>query len=174
MTEATAAPAKATIRPNIANMVKTKGGSYHKDDFIGTTLAGLTVAQLVLIASNVGIDTAKYGHLNPGQIRMTLGNKLRALCAEANETGLEGAALDKAVAANVESEKIRDAVEDMANEMKADGAEAKAEAEKAKEEAKAQKAAAAAEAKAQKAAAKEAKAKAKIADDANGEGDTKD
>ena len=70
---------KAKIRPNIANMVKTPGGSFHKDDFIGNSLAGLSLAQVIHIAQECGISTVKYGHLNNGQIRMTLGGILRKL-----------------------------------------------------------------------------------------------
>ena len=40
---------KAKIRPNISDMVKTAGGSFHKDDFIGNALAGLTLAQVIHI-----------------------------------------------------------------------------------------------------------------------------
>ncbi len=163
MTEATATPTKATIRPNIANMVKSAGGSYHKDDFIGTTLAGLTVDQVKVIAVECGLDTDKYAHLNPGQIRMTLGNSLRKLCADTDETGLEGAALDKAIAANVDAEKARDQIDELATSMKESNADAAAEKAAAKEAAKAE-----------KAAAKPAKKprKAKVVDDSEGEGDT--
>lgn len=70
---------KAKIRPNIENMVKTAGGSFHKDDFIGNALAGLTLAQVIHIAQECGIVTVKYNHLNNGQIRMTLGGVLRKL-----------------------------------------------------------------------------------------------
>jgi uncharacterized protein YbaP (TraB family) len=163
MTEATATPTKATIRPNIANMVKSAGGSYHKDDFIGTALAGLTVDQVKVIAVECGLDTDKYAHLNPGQIRMTLGNSLRKMTNMTDENGLEGAALDKAIKANVEAEAARDQIEELANDMKETNAKAKADAVAAKEAAKAE-----------KAAAKPAKKprKAKVVDDSEGEGDT--
>lgn len=163
MTEATAAPAKTTIRPNIANMVKTKGGSYHKDDFIGTTLAGLTVLQVVHIARECGLDTSKYTHLNPGQQRMTLGNQLRKLTNMVDEAGLEGAALDKAIEANKSAEAARDQIDELATEMKEEAAEQKILADAAKEAAKAE-----------KAAAKASKKAAKVGDAANGEGDTQD
>ena len=58
---------KTTIRPNIANMVKTAGGSYHKDDFVGNALAGLTLDQVKNISSEIGLDPSKYEHLNNGQ-----------------------------------------------------------------------------------------------------------
>lgn len=163
MTEATATPTKTSIRPNIANMVKTKGGSYHKDDFIGSVLAGLTVDQVKAVATECGLDVAKYSHLNPGQQRMTLGNSLRKLTNMVDENGLEGAVLDKAVDANLAAEKARDQIEELAAEMK-----------EANEAAAAEKAAAKEQAKAEKAAAKPAKSKnkAKVADDGEGEGDT--
>jgi Ser-tRNA(Ala) deacylase AlaX len=146
-------------------MVKTAGGSYHKDDFIGTTLAGLTVDQVRVIAVECGLDTDKYAHLNPGQIRMTLGNSLRKMTNMTDENGLEGAALDKAIKANVEAEAARDQIEELANDMKEANAKAKADAVAAKEAEKAEKA--------EKAAAKPAKGKkAKVADDSEGEGDT--
>jgi uncharacterized membrane protein len=172
MTEATAVTSKTTIRPNIANMVKTKGGSYHKDDFIGTTLAGLTVAQVKVIATECGLDVSKYEHLNAGQQRMTLGNSLRKLTNMVDETPLTGPALDKAMAANKDAESCRDQIEELANSMKETAEEAAAAKEAAKAEAKAAKEAAAAAKKAEKAAAKAAKAK--VGDDANGEGDTQD
>jgi hypothetical protein len=73
---------KTTIRPNIANMVKTPGGSYHKDDFVGNALAGLTLDQVKNIASEIGLDPSKYEHLNNGQQRMTLGSQIRKAAAE--------------------------------------------------------------------------------------------
>lgn len=70
---------KAKIRPNIANMIKTPGGSFHKDDIIGNALAGLTPEQVKHIATEIGIDVGKYAHLNNGQQRMTIGGILRKL-----------------------------------------------------------------------------------------------
>lgn len=70
---------KAKIRPNIANMIKTPGGSFHKDDAIGNALAGLTLEQVKHIAAETGIDVGKYAHLNNGQQRMTIGGILRKL-----------------------------------------------------------------------------------------------
>ena len=70
---------KAKIRPNIANMIKTPGGSFHKDDAIGNALAGLTLEQVKHIAVETGIDVGKYAYLNNGQQRMTIGGILRKL-----------------------------------------------------------------------------------------------
>ena len=133
MTEATEVQsATATkIRPNIANMVKTKSGSYHKADFVGETLNGLTVDQVKEIGTELGLDVAKYSHLNPGQIRMTIGNKLRAMTKEVPETNedgtaLEAKALDKAVAANKAAEEVRDNISVMADKFKETNAEIEA------------------------------------------------
>jgi uncharacterized protein YbaP (TraB family) len=143
--EAPETAAKTTIRPNIANMVKTAGGSYHKDDFIGTTLNGLTVAQVNEAAMEAGIDPIKYAHLNPGQQRMAIGNRLRALTKMVDETGLEGAALDAAIASNKAAEDLRDTLEEFAGTCREENA---AKPAKSKNKGK------------------------KVADDANGEGDT--
>lgn len=156
------APTKTTIRPDVSKMVKTGSGSYHKDDFLGNTLAGLSVEQVKQIAEQVGVEVGKYAHLNPGQQRMNIGNTLRKLVADTDERGLEGASLDKAVAANLASEKVRDKIEELATGMKAANAEAEA-AEKAEK-------AAAAEA---KAAAKEAAKKTKPAETAPADGEQK-
>lgn len=140
---------KTVIRPDTSKMVKAKGGSFHKDDFIGNTLSGLSVDQVKVIATEMGLDVEKYAHLNPGQIRMTLGNALRKLANVTEEDGTD---------AN------RARIEDLADGMKRaneEAAEAKA-AEKAD--------AAAAKAEADAAKPKKAKKAAKVGDDANGEG----
>lgn len=91
--EAVAEVKKTTIRPNTAAMVRGAGGSFHKADFIGETLAGLTVEQVMTIADSLGIDTGKYGHLNKGQQRMTVGNALRKVANnEAAKESIEIAA----------------------------------------------------------------------------------
>ena len=76
---ATEVKAKVVIRPDTSKMVKTKGGSFHTDDFIGNALAGLTVDQVIVIGTEMGIDASKYTHLNRGQQRMTIGTALRKL-----------------------------------------------------------------------------------------------
>lgn len=142
---------KTAIRPNIANMVKTKGGSYHKDDFVGVTLAGLSVAQVLAIGSARGIDVTKYAHLNPGQQRMTVGNKLRAMTAIKEVPEIDGKPDQNICDANEKTAAVRDAIEDMAAEMKeANAAEAQAKAD-AKAKAAAEKAAAKAKVEAPKA-----------------------
>jgi hypothetical protein len=81
-----AAPAKTRITPNVANMVKTNG-SQHKDDVVGNALAGLKIDEVKEIAEEMGLDSAKYDHLNVGQQRMNLGNGLRRLAK--SEEGAE-------------------------------------------------------------------------------------
>ena len=142
MSEVQVAATKTTIRPNIANMVKTAGGSFHKADFVGETLNGLTVDQVKEIGAELGLDVGKYSHLNPGQIRMTIGNKLRKTTKdvpETNEDGspLEAKALDKAVAANKAAEEVRDTISTMADKFKETNAELAAEKLAAKAAAKA-------------------------------------
>lgn len=135
---------KTVIRPDISKMVKTASGSFHKDDLIGNSLAGLTLEQVKVVAVELGLDAGKYDHLNIGQQRMNLGNALRRIAAnpEAAEkiTALTGP-MQAANAEKAESEK--------ANKL------AVAEAKKA-----------------EKAAAEAAKAakKAKVADSTEGEG----
>jgi hypothetical protein len=136
MNAETTAVEKTRISPKIEDMVKTKSGSFHKDDFIGGTLDGLNIDQVKEIAKELGLDANKYDHLNVGQQRMNLGNRLRAMTAR-NEGHSEEAA------ATVD--KARDTVESMADGFRATNeAEAAAEAEtKAAAKAKAEKAAAA-------------------------------
>lgn len=135
---------KTTIRPNTANMVKS-GGSYHKPDFIGLALAGLTVAQVSLVAVAAGLDTAKYAHLNPGQQRMTLGNQMRKLTAIADVPEVDGKPDQKIVDKNEAAYAVQTKIEDLANQYRDENAAAK----KAKDD--------------EKAAVKEAKAAAKAA-----------
>lgn len=137
--------AKTTIRPDTSKMVKTANGSFHKDDFIGNKLAGLSVAQVLAIGTGLGVDTGKYAHLNPGQQRMNVGNALRRMSANPEA-----------------AEKIAT----IADPMHEANAAAKAEAEAAKAEEKAKKEAA----KAAKAAKPKKEKKAKAADSSEGEG----
>lgn len=157
MNDQVAVPEKTKIRPNVETMVKTKSGSFHRDDFIGNTLTGLTVEQVKEIAAECGIDANKYDHLNVGQQRMNLGNRLRALTSHK-----EGAKDEESAAVD----KMRDLVDSMATAF--------AEANEAKAAAVAAEKAAAKEAKAAEKAAKEAakpKAKPEVLE---GEGDTPD
>lgn len=132
--ENTQVVAKTTIRPNIANMVKTPGGSFHKDDFIGNALAGLSLSQVQQVAVAVGLDPSKYSHLNNGQQRMTLGNQLR------KKAGVPDANGDL----TTETSEARNIITNMAGEFREINLIAKQEEEAAKEAIKAEKAAAAA------------------------------
>ena len=157
MTEVIAHPEKTSIRPNVEGMVKTKSGSYHKDDFLGHALDGVTVEQVKQIAVEMGIDTGKYDRLNPGQQRMNIGNRLRAMT-----THKEGESEEKMA----EIDANRDLLTRMADGFAVTNAAAKAAEATAKEEAKA--AAAAAKPK------KEKKIKVKEPDPVDGEGNTPD
>jgi hypothetical protein len=157
MNEATVHPEKTSIRPKVEGMVKTKSGSFHKDDFLGNALAGVTVEQVKLVAAEMGVDTGKYDHLNPGQQRMNIGNRLRALT-----THKEGESEEKMA----EIDANRDLLTNMADGFAETNAATKAAEAAAKEEAKA--AAAAAKPK------KEKKIKVKEPDPVDGEGNTPD
>lgn len=153
--EATVTESKAKIRPNTEGMVKGKGGSFHKDDFVGTNLAGLTIDQVKAIATDIGIDAAKYDHLNVGQQRMNLGNRIRPLVTHKDGQKEEAG---EAIDAN------RDRVVEMADGFRAANESAAAEAAAAKEAEKAERAA----------AKKPAKVKVSDPDPVDGEGDTPD
>ena len=160
--ENTQTPTKTVIRPNTKNMIKTAGGGFHKDDFIGNALAGLSLAQVVHIAQECGVDTGKYSHLNNGQIRMTLGGILRKLVKlpEVPEgtdyTEEQKEAADKA---NAVRDQITVLADDFRNANKAADADAKAKKEAAK---------------AEKAAAKAETEQAPVIDDTDSEGGTLD
>lgn len=72
---------KTVIRPNLNNYVRAKSGSgkrtHRIDDLVARTLDGKTVEQVVEGGTKLGINTAKWLHLNPGQQRMLVGNALR-------------------------------------------------------------------------------------------------
>ena len=163
---------KTRIEIETNNYVKGKGPSggttFHNGDAVATNLAGLSLEAVYSVASQA-LSTpvedlqAKYGHLNPGQQRMNLGNRLRGLVqkvdkanAKANanlkegeEAGPSGAEMLAYIA--------RPFLEAAAAEInEAAAARQKAAEEKAAE--KARKEAEKAEAKAAKEAAKEAAA----------------
>ena len=143
----TKSEAKTVIRPDVSAYKKGRSASgtitQHNGDVVATGLNGLNVEETASIASSLTkVDAkdliAKYSHLNIGQQRMCLGNRIRGAVAKLEKaeagTGTSAfAALIKPIAAKAQ-ERI-----------------AKAEAEaKAKKEA-------AAKAAAKKAAAKAAK-----------------
>lgn len=72
---------KTVIRPDLKRYVRAKSGAgkrtHRTDDFVARSLDGKTVEEVVNGGAKLGIDTAKWGHLNPGQQRMLTGNALR-------------------------------------------------------------------------------------------------
>lgn len=78
-----AAPAKTVIRPDLNRYVRAKSGNgkrtHRIDDFTARSLNGKTVEEVVAGGAKLGIDTAKWAHLNPGQQRMLVGNAIRHL-----------------------------------------------------------------------------------------------
>lgn len=138
MEATTEVTAKARIRPNIANMVKGPNGSYHKGDVIGNVLAGLSVDQVLFIATECGVDISKYDNLNNGQKRMTVGGILRKLTKT-----VEGDALtDKQLESNQDAADCLAQITKLADGFLADNETAKAAKTAAKAEAKAAKTAA--------------------------------
>lgn len=138
MEATTEVTAKARIRPNIANMVKGPNGSYHKGDVIGNVLAGLSVVQVLFVATECGVDISKYDNLNNGQKRMTVGGILRKLTKT-----VEGDALtDKQLESNQDAADCLAQITKLADGFRADNETAKAAKTAAKAEAKAAKTAA--------------------------------
>lgn len=162
--ENTQTPTKTVIRPNTKNMIKTAGGGFHKDDFIGNALAGLSLQQVKHIAFECGVDAGKYDHLNNGQIRMTLGGVLRKLVKLPEVPGGQDYTEEQAsgVAFDVVNN-VRDQITALANDFRNANKAADADA-KAKKEA----------AKAEKAAAKAETEQAPVIDDTDSEGGTLD
>jgi hypothetical protein len=74
---------KTVIRPDIARYVRDKSGNgkrtHRTDDFIARTLAGKNIDEIKAGAEKLDIDFEKWNHLNIGQQRMLIGNKLRHL-----------------------------------------------------------------------------------------------
>ena len=157
MTEAIQHPEKTRIQPKTEGMVKIKGGSFHKDDFLGHCLAGLTIEQVKTVATELGVDANKYDHLNVGQQRMNIGNRLRALTA--HKDGMT----DEATS---EIDKNRDLVDRISIGFREANAAANAASADAKD--------AAADEKAAAKAAKPKKMKVPDPDPIDGEGDTPD
>jgi len=54
-------------------------GSIVCGDDVSTALAGVELEALIKFAKANGVDTDKYAHLNNGQKRMNIGNRLRNL-----------------------------------------------------------------------------------------------
>ena len=173
---------KITIKPDLEKYTKAKSStgaaSMHNGDVIATELAGATVREVsevaVKLTGNEELET-KYNHLNIGQQRMNLGNRIRGMISKIDKAN--GVSIDKhtaACAAAVEAgddvpnepsvksgidtflEVVSDLRPVIAKRVAEKAADAKVKAEAAKEakaekEAKAKKIAAAKEAKAEKA-----------------------
>ena len=152
---------KTRIEIETNNYVKGKGPSggttFYNGDAVATNLAGLPLEAVYSVASQA-LSTpvedlqAKYRHLNPGQQRMNLGNRLRGLVQK----------VDKANAANEEAgpsgaEMLADIAKPFLEAAAAEIKEAEAARQKAAEEKAAEKARKEAE-KAEAKAAKEAAA----------------
>ena len=161
---------KTRIEIETNNYVKGKGPSggttFHNGDAVATNLAGLSLEAVYSVASQamfVPVEDlqAKYGHLNPGQQRMNLGNRLRGLVQkvdkananlkEGEEAGPSGAEILADIAkpfleaAAAEIKEAEAARQKAAEEKAAEKARKEAEKEAKKAEAKAAKEAAAAE-----------------------------
>lgn len=192
-----ATKAKTRIQLPVDGMKRVKsvsgGVSFHCGDAVAEKLTGLPLDHVKSVAATLGIETEKYGHLNPGQQRMNIGNLIRSHVRknpdaeptfhdaadgvrEAHAKTVEAANAEKAAAAEARAKKLADkqAAKEAAKaerdakkgEREAAQAEAKAarEAKKAEREAeKAQKAADREAKKAEREAAKVAKAEAKAA-----------
>ena len=76
VTQSTARAPMAALRSKKYEKV---GGSISCGDEVATALAGVDHEALFQFAATVGIDVAKYDHLNAGQKRMNVGNRLRNL-----------------------------------------------------------------------------------------------
>lgn len=163
---------KTIIRANTEKYQRTKAASgamsQHNGDVVAQTLAGLPLESVLAIANKMTSTdlSAKYTHLNVGQQRMNLGNRIRGAVSKINKSivkAKDALAAFEALADEAKAGKETPVVPTMTGEevLAAVAAEyvaaAKAEAEaaaKAAEEAKAKK-------EAEAAAKAEAKAKAK-------------
>lgn len=138
MTENTApteAPAKTVIRPKLANYVRAKsaGGkrTHRTDDLTARTLAGKDLVEIKRGAALLGIDAAKWTHLNPGQQRMLVGNAIRKLLSD------DKVAVNEQTLLDIFGEPVAeyDAEKAAAEKAAADEAKAAKKAEKANKEA---------------------------------------
>ncbi len=83
---------KTVIRANTEKYQRAKAASgamsQHNGDVVASTLAGLPLESVLAIASTMtSVDlSTKYAHLNPGQQRMNLGNRIRGAVAKINKS----------------------------------------------------------------------------------------
>lgn len=113
---------KVRIRPNVEKYTSAKSASgaksQHNGDPVATALAGATVAECTKILAELSdvsqkSITEKYAHLNVGQQRMNIGNRIRGAVNKLNKaeegTGDKNLAaiaepIGVAVAARIEKE----------------------------------------------------------------------
>ena len=175
-----AATPKTTIRPDTSEYKKARsaggGMSQHNGDVVAVGLAGMNVLEVAKVASLlISGETeeqllAKYSHLNIGQQRMALGNRVRGAVAKINKANAaeiakvkEGETAPTLVSGE---DKFEAAVKPMRRDIDARQAQAEAEAKKKAEEAAAKKKAAAEKKAADKAAAEKKAADKAAADKA--------
>lgn len=96
--------AKTKIAPDTDKYVTSRAASgaksLHTNDTVAIALDGLSIDQVKQVAGNMGVEEVnKYDHLNPGQIRMNLGNRIRGTFnkAEREKEGSGQSALTKAM-----------------------------------------------------------------------------
>lgn len=133
-TNATDPVDKTIIRPDTDNYVKTHSASgsasLNNGDSVAKALDGATIDEVKVIAGNMGVDDVnKYDHLNVGQRRMNLGNRIRGIInkMEKDKEGSGDAKMTKASAT------VRKAVAKRADVAAKEAAKAEAEAAKKKE-----------------------------------------
>ena len=163
---------KTVIRPNTDDYQSVRSASGSKSqicgDEVSVCLAGMDVEQVKKVAVGMDMATAdvnKYDHLNPGQIRMNLGNRIRGIVArlDRDKDTPENAGIDKLKTIAVPIQELVRAAAEKAEAAKKELAEKRAK-EKAEREAKKK-----AKAEEAKKAAEEAK-KAKAEEATNAEG----
>lgn len=75
---------------NTSGKMTALRGKYGKDancgDGVAEALKGADLNALLDFAENHGIDVAKYAHLNNGQKRMNVGNRIRAIVKKGDLT----------------------------------------------------------------------------------------
>ncbi len=130
---------KTVIRPNLEEYVTARAASgaksQHNGDPVASALEGATLEEVTGLAVEIVGDAdlaTKYNHLNLGQQRMNLGNRIRGVVNKMNKEK-EGSG-DKYITQMASS--IRQEVKGREKEAQAE-AKAKEQAKAAKEQAKA-------------------------------------
>jgi hypothetical protein len=88
---------KVQIKPDLTKYVKGKNGTFRSQDEVAEKLDGLHLEEVYgLVSGELQVPVSelkdKYGHLNPGLQRMSLGGRLRGVARKA-ETAAKKAAL---------------------------------------------------------------------------------